>query len=95
MKHVIPDPDGSKNFSEQIAKLYFKSDFCKIVELHGFDSALKRQEEMVGLIDRLEKEKLPSTRRYRWNYKKLHMEFLLITGFHGLQQNPDGWIPKD
>jgi len=57
MKHVIPDPDGSKNCSEQIAKLYFKSDFCKTVELHGFDSALKRREELVGLIDRLEKEK--------------------------------------
>lgn len=57
VKRIMPDPDGTKNCSEQIAKMYFKSDLHKTVELHGFDSALRRREEIIELIDKLEKEK--------------------------------------
>lgn len=56
-KRVMPDPDGSKNCTEQIAKQYFKSDKEKSIELTGVDDDLKRREELVGLIDKLEKEK--------------------------------------
>lgn len=57
MMKMLPDPDGTKGCSEQIAKLYFKSDAKKTVELHGFGSVLQRREELVELIDKLEKEK--------------------------------------
>ena len=57
LQHIMPDPDGSKDCSEQIMKLYFKSDKDKTVELLGVDSILKRREELVTLIDKLEKEK--------------------------------------
>lgn len=57
LKRVMPDPDGTKDCSEQIAKLYFNSDKDKTVQLLGFDSALQRREELVDLIDKLEQEK--------------------------------------
>lgn len=56
-KRVMPDPDGSKSCTEQIAKQYFKSDKEKSIELTGVDDDLKRREELLGLIDKLEKEK--------------------------------------
>lgn len=57
VKRVMPDPDGSKSCTEQIAKQYFKSDKEKSIELMGVDEDLRRREELVGLIDKLEKEK--------------------------------------
>lgn len=57
LKRVMPDPDGTRNCSEQIAKLYYKSDKDKTVQLLGYDSALKRRDELVELIDKLELEK--------------------------------------
>ena len=57
LKHVMPDPDGTKNCSEQIAKLYYRSDKDKTVQLLGYDNALKRRDELVALIDKLEQEK--------------------------------------
>lgn len=54
---VMPDPDGSKDCTEQIAKQYYKSDKEKTIELLGVDSELRRREEVVALIDKLEKEK--------------------------------------
>lgn len=57
LARVMPDPDGSRDCAEQIAKLYFKSDKEKTIELLGVDSELRRREEVVALIDKLEKEK--------------------------------------
>lgn len=57
LKRVMPDPDGTKNCSEQIAKLYYRSDKDKTVQLLGYDNALKRRDELVSLIDKLEQEK--------------------------------------
>lgn len=57
LKRIMPDPDGTKSCSEQIAKLYYKSDKEKTVQLLGYDSDLKRREELVELIDKLEQEK--------------------------------------
>ena len=57
MKQIMPDPDGTKNCSEQIAKLYFKSDGRKTVDLYGVDEMLNRREELTQLIDRMEAEK--------------------------------------
>lgn len=57
MAHVMPDPDGSKSCSEQIAKLYFKANKEKIVELHGYNGILSRREELVELIEKMKNEK--------------------------------------
>lgn len=57
MQHRMPEPDGTKSCSEQIGKLYFKSDAEKTIELSGAEAALKRREELNQLIDKLEKEK--------------------------------------
>lgn len=57
MKGIMPDPDGTKNCSEQIAKIYFKSDKDKAIELSGYDDMLHRRQELIALIDKMEKEK--------------------------------------
>ena len=57
IKRIMPDPDGTKDCSEQIAKMYYKSDKDKTIQLLGYDSVLKRREELTELIDKLEQEK--------------------------------------
>lgn len=57
MAHVLPDPDGTKECSEQIARLYYKTDLQKTVQLNGCNQMLKRREELSSLMDKLEKEK--------------------------------------
>lgn len=57
LAHVMPEPDGSSNCSEEIAKLYFKSDNAKAVKLMGCNSLLDRRQELAALIDRMEREK--------------------------------------
>lgn len=56
-KRIMPDPDGSKDCSEAIANLYFSSDKEKTIELLGVDLDLKRRDELVNLIEKMEKEK--------------------------------------
>ena len=57
MKHVIPEPDGTKDCSEQIQKLYFKSDEKKSVQLIGYNDMLHRHSELDSLIKKMEVEK--------------------------------------
>lgn len=56
LAHRMPDPDGSKSCSDEIARLYFKADNSKIVPLYC-GSLLDRRQELSDLIDRMEKEK--------------------------------------
>lgn len=65
MKQIMPDPDGTKNCSEQIAKLYFKSDGRKTIDLYGVDEMLKRREELTQLINRMETEKASIDQKLR------------------------------
>lgn len=53
---MLPEPDGSKLADSVIAE-YFKSASSVSVPLQGFDDKLKRRQELVGLIDKLETEK--------------------------------------
>ena len=57
MARVLPDPDGTKECSEQIAKMYYKSDAGKAVQLIGCNQMLDRRKELVELIDKMESEK--------------------------------------
>ena len=57
LAHVLPEPDGSSSCSEEIAKLYFKSNGAKSVQLLGCNSLLNRRQELTALIDKMEKER--------------------------------------
>ena len=54
---VMPEPDGSTNCSEMIAKMYFNSNREKSIPLYGYNQILNRREELDELIKKLEKEK--------------------------------------
>lgn len=56
MKRLLPDPDGSKLADSVIAE-YFKESTGAVIPLQGFDDKLKRREELVVLMDKLESEK--------------------------------------
>lgn len=57
LARVMPDPDGTKNCSELIAKQYYRSDAKKTVELLGCADILNRREELSQLITKLETER--------------------------------------
>ena len=54
---VMPDPDGTKNCSEQLSKLYFKCDQQKTVELFGCNAMLDRRAELSDMIQKMEQER--------------------------------------
>lgn len=57
LARVMPDPDGSDNCSEMIAKMYFKGQADKTIELRGYKGILDRRAELDKLIKKMEKEK--------------------------------------
>lgn len=56
LKRVLPEPDGSKLADSVIAE-YYKESTGVVIPLHGFDEKLKRREELVTLMDKMESEK--------------------------------------
>ena len=65
LARVMPDPDGSDNCSEVIAKIYFKSDSAKTVQLQGYNKLLQRRMELDELIKKLETEKVSIEQRVK------------------------------
>ena len=57
LKKVMPEPDGTKRCSEQIAEMYLNSNKEKTVELVGYKQILDRRTEIDDLIKKLEQEK--------------------------------------
>lgn len=55
-KRILPDPDGSKLADSVIAE-YFKESIDTTIPLQGFDDKLRRREELVVLMDKMESEK--------------------------------------
>lgn len=55
-KKVLPEPDGSKIADSVIAE-YFKNTLTETIPLTGFDEKLKRRQELVEVIDRMDTEK--------------------------------------
>lgn len=55
-KKILPEPDGSKLADSVIAE-YFKESTGVEITLQGFDEKLKRREELVTLMDKMESEK--------------------------------------
>ena len=56
LKRILPNPDGSKLADSVIAE-YYKETSGTTVSLEGFDDRLKRREELVVLMDKMESEK--------------------------------------
>ena len=56
LKRVIPDPDGSKVADAAIAERFKKTESVAI-PLNGFDEKLKRRQELLSLLDKMETEK--------------------------------------
>lgn len=56
LKRQIPDPDGSKVADSVIAE-YFRQAVPESIPLTGFDEKLKRRQELVEVMERMETEK--------------------------------------
>ena len=56
LKQVIPDPDGSKTADAAIAER-FKESKSITIPLTGFDERLKRRQEILSLLEKIETEK--------------------------------------
>lgn len=56
LKHRIPSPDGSKVADSVLAE-YFKDVRKEVIPLTGFDDKLKRRQELMEVIERMETEK--------------------------------------
>lgn len=54
---IMPEPDGSDNCSEMIAKMYFKGQKNKTIKLSGYKEILDRRADLDKLIKKMEKEK--------------------------------------
>lgn len=65
LARVMPDPDGSDNCSDVIAKMYFRGEAEKTIELHGYKEVLDRRAELEGLIKKMEKEKAAIDQRIK------------------------------
>ncbi|OUP80757.1 endonuclease [Lachnoclostridium sp. An169] len=53
---IMPDPDGSKT-AEQVIAEYFPETGGRSIPLTGFDDKLRRRQELVGIMERMETEK--------------------------------------
>ena len=54
---IMPEPDGSDNCSEMIAKMYFKGQENKTIKLSGYKEILDIRADLDKLIKKMEKEK--------------------------------------
>ena len=55
-KEIMPEPDGSKICDEVLNRYFHTAKKASTVELQGFDEKLKRREEVLQLMEKLEKE---------------------------------------
>lgn len=55
-KRILPEPDGSELADSVIAE-YFRESSGIIIPISGFDEKIKRREEVVGLMKKLDTEK--------------------------------------
>lgn len=55
-KRILPEPDGSK-LSDSVIAEYFKDTVAETIPLTGFDEKLKRRQELVEVMARMDAEK--------------------------------------
>jgi len=56
LSRCLPDPDGSKVADNVIAE-YFKTTNDSVLQLYGFDEKLRRRQELLDVMDKMETEK--------------------------------------
>ena len=56
VKGLIPPPDGSKACDEVIEKYFHTARNASMIQLVGFDEKLRRREEILGFISKLQEE---------------------------------------
>ena len=56
-KRILPEPDGSDVSDQLIMETFGKADSGKVVTLSGFSEKLKRRNELIELIGKMEVEK--------------------------------------
>lgn len=56
LKRIIPDPDGSR-LADQIITEYYKDPQTYHIPLTGFNEKLERRQELISVIERMDKEK--------------------------------------
>lgn len=56
LKKEMPSPDGS-SIADDVINNYFKPSLGKSIELQQFEEQLQRRDELIALIDKMEKEK--------------------------------------
>ncbi len=54
---VMPQPDGSKACDEMLSRYYGRARTESSIPLVGFDEKLERREQLIEMMDRLEREK--------------------------------------
>lgn len=74
-KGIMPDPDGSKTADRVIAE-YFKESLPVTVPLSGFNEKLKRRQELMDFINRMDTEK-----------KRIEQELKLYMGEAEMAEN--------
>lgn len=74
-KGIMPDPDGSKIADSVIAE-YYRQSVPQSVPLTGFDEKLRRRQELLAVIDRMDTEK-----------KQIEQELKLYLGEAELAEN--------
>lgn len=56
LKRILPEPDGSK-ISDSVIAEHYKNAMAETIPLTGFDEKLKRRQDLVELISRMDTEK--------------------------------------
>jgi putative phage-type endonuclease len=57
VKNIMPNPDGSKIADEILNQYYNKARKDISIQLSGFDDKFKRRDELIELLNKMEKEK--------------------------------------
>lgn len=80
-KRIIPSPDGSKVADSVIAE-HFKDSVQDTIQLQRFDEKLQRREELVALLNKLEKEKQQieqEVKMYLGNAEKAENQLYMVS----------------
>ena len=77
MKGIMPNPDGSKIADSVIAE-YYKNSMPITIPLSGFNEKLKRRQELMEVIERMDIEK-----------KQIEQELKLYMGEAEVAENDD------
>lgn len=83
----MPEPDGSDNCSEMIAKMYFKGQENKTIKLSGYKEILDRRADLDKLIKKWKRKRKKSIRKLKWKCRMQPLRWKLVIRYRGLILN--------